>query len=396
MPKLLQINISVNRGSTGKIAEQIGALAMSCGWESYVAYANYNINSKSHTYKIRGKYDKLFHQAESFLFDRHGLGSKKATLNLIKYIESINPDIIHLHNIHGYFVNYKILFSYLKKIKKPIVWTLHDCWTMTGHCSHFVTANCHRWETECYDCPLKHEYPKSLFVDRCKKNFSEKKLSFTGLDNLTVVSVSEWLNAIVSKSYLSYSKKVVIHNGIDLNLFKPSIAKNQEGKFSIISVASLWNEDKGLNDFIKLRRMLPMEYSIILVGLTEKQIHKLPEGICGICRTENQQALVDLYSSSNVLVNATYADSFPTVNLEALASGTPVITYKTGGSPEAVDDKTGIVVEQGNIRALADAIIKMKNMPLSSIDCRERAISQFDNSKCFRKYIDLYNSILNV
>lgn len=395
MHKLLQINISINRGSTGKIAEQIGLLAREHGWDCYVAYGNFNINSKLKTYRFRTTWDKRLHQAESFLLDRQGLGSRSSTKGLVEYIKQLQPDIIHLHNIHGYYINYPILFDFLKEYGKPVVWTLHDCWTMTGHCTHFVTANCNKWKTVCHDCPLLRDYPSSLFVDRSRQNYKEKKKAFTGLSNLTMIPVSDWLADFVRESYLSYAKIKTIHNGIDLNLFKPSCKKGHiNGTFNILSVANVWNEDKGLGDFTKLRKLLPSEYKITLVGLKPKQLEKLPEGIIGICRTENQQALVDLYSKSDVLANVTYADTFPTVNLEALACGTPVITYKTGGSPEAIDEKTGVVVEQGNVEAMAKAIMCMKENPLSSTDCRIRAEECFDKDKCFEEYIHLYNVLL--
>lgn len=394
MPKLLVINVSINRGSTGKIAEQIGNKAQNHGWDCYVGYGNFNLGSKMKAFHISSKWYKRLHAVESRLLDNHGLSSRLATKRFIKHIEIIQPDIIHIHNVHGYYINYKILFDFLKLYGKPVVWTLHDCWSFTGHCSHFVTADCDRWKTGCHDCPLRKEYPASAFLDRSRKNYEQKKEAFNGLKSLTIVPVSQWLGNLVGESFLSGNEIKVIHNGIDLNVFKPSAPKVKDGKFRVISVSSVWTVDKGLRDFKKLREILPQEYEITLVGLKPDQLKLLPEGVTGIMRTDSVQKLADLYSQSDVLVNATYADTFPTVNLEALACGTPVITYNTGGSPEAIDEKTGIVVEQGNVGKLAEAIIRMRKNPLSPKDCRERAERLFDKDKCFEEYMELYNKLI--
>lgn len=393
MPKLLVINVSINRGSTGKIAEQIGNKAQSHGWDCYVGYGNFNLGSKMKAFHISSKWYKRLHAIESRLFDNHGLSSRLTTHRFIKYIKKVQPDVIHIHNVHGYYINYKILFDFLKSYGKPVVWTLHDCWSFTGHCSHFVTVNCDRWKAGCHDCPLRGEYPASAFRDRSKKNYEDKKKAFNGLKSLTIVPVSQWLGDFVAESFLSGNDIRVIHNGIDLNMFKPSAPKVKDGKFRVLSVSSVWNADKGLKDFQKLRECLPDDYEITLVGLKPEQLKLLPEGVIGITRTDSVQKLAELYSQSDVLINATYADTFPTVNLEALACGTPVITYKTGGSPEAIDEKTGIVVEQGNVGKLAEAIIRMRKNPLSPKDCRERAERLFDKDKCFEEYMELYKNL---
>lgn len=393
MPKLLQINTSVNRGSTGKITEQIGSLAIANGWDSYVAYGNYNIGSKSKTYKIRGILDLKIHQIKSFLWDKHGLASTNATLRLISYISRIEPDIIHLQNIHGYYLNYEVLFRFLKRYGKPVVWTLHDCWAFTGHCTYFTNPQCDKWKVHCHKCPRLSTYPASIWVDRSYKNYTLKKELFTNLDNLTIVPVSYWLDSLLDSSFLRFKRRIVIHNGIDLHNFH-IINNNKSSSFRIIGVANRWDSRKGLQDFIKLRGLLPNEYQILLVGLSSSQIKKLPKGIIGITRTENQQALAKLYAESNVFVNPTYEDNFPTTNIEALASGIPVITYDTGGSPEAIESDTGIVIPVGEVSLLADAIVKIKNNPVSQKLCRKRALNNYDKDTCFYKYIDLYNSLL--
>lgn len=396
MPKLLQINVTSNWGSTGKIAEQIGLCAMSCGWKSYIAYGRMMNPSKSQLIKIDTKLENYAHYTEQLLFDDEGLGSRFATKRLISKIWQINPDIIQLHNIHDHYLNYKILFEYLNKTNTKVVWTFHDCWAFTGHCFHFVQKNCNRWKTICHDCPLKNEYPKTI-LDRSSKNFKLKRHLFGDCKNLTIVPASYWMSDFVKQSFLKDKRIEVIHNGVDLNMYRSCGEKpsTKDGKFRILAVSSVWNAGKGEFDIYKLRKVLSeVEYEITMAGLSYDQINSLPSGIKGIQRTQNINELVKLYSESDVLINPTYADTFPTVNLEALACGTPVITYNTGGSPEAIDERTGVVVEQGNVEALAETIRNMKNHPLSSEDCRKRAEELFDKDKCYEKYIRLYEKLL--
>lgn len=394
---LLQINITANWGSTGKIAEQVGLCAMEHGWESYIAYGRWCNPSKSHLIKVGNKLDMYMHYGEQRIRDNEGLCSRSATKRLIKRICEINPDVVQLHNIHDHYLNYKLLFEYLNKTDIKVVWTLHDCWAFTGHCFHFVTKNCDRWKTGCFECPLKNEYPKT-FYDRSKEHWLLKKELFTRCKNLFIVSVSDWIANFVKESFLKEKQIQVIKNGIDLNVFKPSISLNLSDpnrKFKILAVSSVWYPDKGELDIYKLHEMLSEDQiEITMVGLSAEQQKKIPKGIIGIQRTQNLQELVQLYSNADVLINPTYADTFPTVNLEALACGTPVITYRTGGSPEAIDEKTGVVIEQGDVNGLVNAIRMMKDNPLSSSDCRKRAKECFDKDKCFEKYVELYKTII--
>jgi len=395
MPKLLQINITANWGSTGKIAESIGLASMDAGWESYIAYGRWCNPSKSHLIKIGGRFDMYFHFAEQRIRDNEGLCSRGATRKLIAQIEEIRPDIVQLHNIHDHYLNYRILFEYLNKTDIKVVWTFHDCWAFTGHCFHFVTKDCMRWQTGCHDCPMKNVLPKT-FLDNSNEHYELKKQLFGGNKNLTIVPCSDWMAGFVKQSFLKDKRIEVIKNGVDLKVFKPAVNDNANHNFGILAVSSVWNEDKGLSDIYKLREMLPENYWITIVGLTRKQVEALPSGIVGIERTQNVQELVKLYSDANILINPTYADTFPTVNLEALACGTPVVTYKTGGSPEAIDDKTGIVVEQGDIEAMADAIkaICEDDETQYAMACRKRAEECFDKEANYEKYIRLYEGLL--
>ena len=393
MPKLLQINVDSALFSCGKICEEISKVSQSEGWDTYIAYARDHKDGVNKEIKIGSMMDVYLHWAEQRIFDNEGLCSRRATRDLVRRIKEIAPDIIHLHDIHDHYLNYKILFEYLSKIETPVVWTQHDCWNITGHCYHFVSKNCERWKTGCYDCPLIHEYPNNL-LDRSTKNFLQKKESFNSKDNLTIVSCSHWLDGFIGESLFRGKRHDVIHNGVDTDIFFP--AKSKGKKFTILGVAMPWSAAKGFDDFIKLRGLLPENmFDIIMVGLSKTQLSKIPSGIIGIERTHNVEELVDLYSSSDVLVNTTYADNFPTVNIEALACGTPVVTYNTGGSPEAIDEKTGVVVEQGDVEAIAKVVIEMRNKPLLSSDCRQRAVKLFNKEDCFRKYTSLYNQLLS-
>lgn len=402
MLKLLQINSVANWGSTGKIAEQIGAVAIREGWDSYIAYGRDfgQITSASSLIRIGTNYDNKIHFIKSKIFDNQGLSSVNATNKFIKKIIDINPDIIHLHNIHGYYINYKILFLFLKDFGKPVVWTLHDCWAFTGHCAYFDLVDCLKWKTKCRACPNTRNYPSSIFWDNSSFNFKLKKKLFTSIPNLTLVPVSEWLENLVKESFLRDLDVQVIHNGIDVSVFRPidSDLRHEmglENKFLILGVASkAFKGRKGFDDFITLANKIPNTFRIIMVGLSDNELLQIPSNIIGLKRTKNQEELAMYYSMADVFINPTYSDNFPTTNLEALACGTPVITYQTGGSPEAIDRNSGIVVEKGNIDDLYKAILMIKNNPLSRLYCRERAYNLFNKDKCFREYIDLYYRIL--
>ena len=397
MVRLLQINVVANSGSHGRIVEEIGRLAIDRGWESYVAYGRYAKTSSSHLVRIGNMWDERLHAIESRLLDNHGLASKHATRVLIEKIISIQPDIIHLHNIHGYYINYPILFQFLVAYNKPVVWTLHDCWPFTGHCTHFEYERCYKWKVFCHDCQFKNVYPSSLFLERSKRNYEFKKKYFTSLDNLTLIPVSDWLGGHLKESFLRNQKIQVVHNGIDINTFKPIDVNREEDRFELLGVASNWKMRKGLPDIIELRKILPSNYHITIIGLSKKEIVNLPIGITGVERTNNVEELVHYYNKADVLVNPTYEDNFPTINLEALACGTPVITYRTGGSPEAVDDKTGLVIDQGKVMDLANGVEMICTEPNKyerRMLCRERAERLYNQKDCYKAYIELYKSLI--
>lgn len=402
--KLLQINTVVNSGSTGRIAEDIGQLCIANGWSSYIAYGRNTRKSASELIKIGTRCDVYHHVSITRLIDSHGLGSKKATVKFIKQIKKINPDIIHLHNIHGYYLNIKILFEYLSTLDKPIVWTLHDCWPLTGHCCYFDYIKCNKWKTGCYKCPQIKRYPASLFIDRSKHNYLLKKQLFNCAKKITIVPVSNWLNEILNQSFLSYFHTKVIHNGIDISIFNISLNRLNlrcgmgiNDKFVILGVASVWDKRKGLGDFIQLSKLLSKEYQIVLVGLSDKQLKIIPSNVIGIKHTDSIKQLADLYSAADVFLNPTFEDNFPTTNLEALACGTPVITYNTGGSIEAVSTGTGFIVEKGDLQGVVNAVnlVKENGKSFYEQSCRKRAESFFNKDDRFNEYIKLYNQLLN-
>lgn len=392
MLKLLQINICSNIYSTGKICEDIAKVAQRKGWLTYIAYGNSCRPSISKEYRIAGKWNKYLHYLENYFFDREGLSSRIPTTRLVRWINKISPDIILLHNLHDHYLNYPILFKYLAKFDRPVIWVQHDCWSYTGGCMYHDLYNCEKWRNGCKgECPNK----RALIGNKSELQFLLKREFFSKVKDLTLVSVSDWLGDLLKQSFHKDRRIQTIHNGIDISRFKPFPKLPSDKKFKILGVAAVWDARKGLADFLKLRIILSDEYEITLVGLTQRQVEELPDGIKGITRTSNIKEMVRLYSDADVFVNPTYSDNFPTTNLEALACGTPVITYKTGGSPEAIDDNTGIVIKQGDIDSLAHAIVNLKDNPLSSELCRKRAERYFDKDKCFDEYIRLFETLLS-
>lgn len=400
MPTLLQINVTANWGSTGKIAEQIGLCAMAHGWKSYIAYGRMMNPSKNRLIKIGTKLDVYEHYTESKFLDNEGLASRRATKKFLKKVDEIKPDIVHLHNIHDHYVNYRLLFKYLAEKKIPTVWTQHDQWATTGHCMYNV-CGCERWKEECHDCPLSKWYS----LDCSRRNYRLKKKLLAEIPSLTIVPVSDWLGNNIRQSHLKNRTIEIIHNGIDIHMFNPqpiNKARKHYGieisKILILGVSSIWNNDKGLDDFIALSRN--DDFVVMLVGLSQEQVKLLKSekysgcNLVPISRTQNQQELAKIYSMADVFVNLTYADMFPTVNLEALACGTPVVTYRTGGSPEAVDEKTGVEVNQGDVEGVAEAVRKIKKHPLLAENCRKRVEENFDKGRCFEEYLKLYSRIL--
>lgn len=388
--KVFQINSVCGVGSTGRIAVDLKHYLEQQGHECRIAYGR-GFYNESGCVCFSSKKEFLLHTALSRVTDRQGFYSKKATKRLIRQIKTFSPDVIHLHNVHGYYLNLPLLFGFLAEYNRPVVWTLHDCWVFTGHCAHFDFIGCDKWLTGCNHCPQKAEYPASLLFDQSAKNYLQKKQLFTALNKVHFVTPSLWLANLARRSFLKDKDIRTIHNGVDLNIFHPTtgnfVAQNKlEGKKIVLGVTNIWNDRKGLSDFIKLSTLLPENYQIVLVGLTEEQQKNLPKNILGITRTENAQKLAEIYSAAYVFVNPTYEDNYPTTNLEALSCHTPVITYRTGGSPESVTENSGFVVEKGDINGLIDAINRIDTLT-------EFSTVETNLENVYKEYLKLYEEV---
>lgn len=313
---------------------------------------------------------------------------------LIKKIKRFNPDIIHLHNLHSEYINIPMLFDYIKQSHIRTVMTLHDCWTMTGGCAHFALQNCNKWKTGCFDCRIYRDYPTS-WKDNTRKMYALKKKWFTSVEKLDVITPSNWLGDVVKHSFMGSYPIHVIHTGINLDVFKPTESDFRkcngiEDKKIVLGVAFGWGYKKGLDVFVKLAEELTNDYQIVLVGTDDIVDNQLPANIISIHRTENQQELSKIYSAADVFVNPTREEVLGLVNIEALACGTPVITFRAGGSPECVDKSCGVVVDIDDINGMRNSIMTIcKDRPFSSESCQTFAI-HFDQQKVFNQYVDVY------
>ena len=357
--RILIINVTCGFGSTGRICTDIADELIEQNHDVMIAYGRGNVPNRfsSRSIRIGSQFRTRVNALMCRLFDNDGFASKKQTRKFLKWAETYNPDIVWLHNLHGYYINVPLLFNWLKgRASTQIKWTLHDCWAFTGHCCYFDFVGCKKWTNGCYECPAKREYPKSILADCSRENYLKKKGAFTGLKNMTIITPSFWLAGLVKQSFLKEYDVTVVNNKIDRSIFKPTAndfrrVYGLEDKKIVLGVASPWSERKGLKDFVLLSAMLDNTYSIVLVGLSKKQIKELPNSILGFERTNSLIELAKIYSSADVFVNTTYEDNYPTVNLESQACGTPCITYDTGGSIESVPPQN--VVEKGNIQMLA-------------------------------------------
>ncbi len=399
--KVLQINVTANVGSTGRIAGEIGDVVLSGTWESYIAYGRSSRPGNSSQISIGGKASHWLHGLESRLLDRHGLASAGATRRFLKRVEEISPDIVHLHNIHGYYLNYPLLFDYLVQKDIPVVWTLHDCWPFTGHCCYYTSEQCAKWKTGCERCPLLSSYPASLGIDRSYRNYRDKKRRFTSPGRMTIVCVSEWLTREVQQSFLNKYPVRTISNGVDTKVFSPGkedlrAKYGYNDEFIILGVANVWDRRKGLEDFIRLSGLLSEDERLMLVGLTPSQLETLPPHIRGIGRTEDVEELAGIYSLADVHVSLSDQETFGLTIAESLACGTPAVVYDTTACPEVISEDTGMAVPLHDIAGVAEAIRKIKQRGKSSYTkaCRKRALDKYDKDVKYREYIRLYEQML--
>lgn len=396
--KLLQLNVTANWGSTGKIAEGIGLCAMDRGWESAIAYGRMMNPSKSQLIKVGTRADVYAHYARNKILDGEGLGSRRATLRFIKQIEAYAPDIIHLHNLHDHWINYPVLLDFLKSSNSRVVWTFHDCWPFTGGCCHFVHLPCNNWRNNCSECSVRRTVWHNQVANYKLKTKLIKELG----DNLTIISVSRWLDSLVAETQFSDMDHRFIYNGVDTSLFYPRNTDSVDRKYSLcgkrvlLGVSSAWPGYKGLKDYIALRRHLPEDFVIILVGVTASQIKSLPAGIIGIPRTNNVDELAALYSRVDAVLSLSKAETFGLTLVEGRACGTPSIGYADTAIKELLTPDVGIAVSPGNIDGLVRAAIDIADgsIKFDPVHCRETVKEHFDQHKQYNKYIDLYEEIL--
>lgn len=389
--KIVQIN-TFSYKAAGNIMMNLHKAMLEQGIDSYVVWGRGRKAENDHEYYMDDDIGVKTHGVYTRITDMHGFASKRATVKLLNWIDNIHPDIIHLHCIHGYYINVELLFSYIKKNNIKVVWTQHDCWAFTGHCAYFDAVGCNKWKTGCHDCEQLATYPASKVMDNSKWNWEKKKELFTGLD-ITIVTPCKWLAELMKDSFLGAYPTEVIYNGIDTTVFKPTESDFKkkygiEGKKIILGVAGEWTERKGLKDFVALDQLIDHDkYQIVVVGVNTNQQRSLPDTIISIGRTENVQELVEIYSASTVYFNPTYEDNFPTTNLEALACGTPVITYNTGGSAECITHN-GFVIKQGDLENVIADIGKIDNSLNVQMD------KLFDKNTMINEYISLYGETL--
>lgn len=395
--RIMQVN-SVPYGSTGRIMFALADCANQAGHTVFCTTGFSWHRAKHSNYFLTSDiFEKELHTVLAKYTGYNGHFSHHATKKLIRFLETYRPDVLHLHNLHGWYLNLPMLFHYIKANDIPVVWTLHDCWAFTGQCAHFLFVGCDKWRTSCGSCPQKEQYPQS-WIDRSKYLLEEKKSLFTGIKNLTIVTPSQWLAELAQQSFLNEYPVQVIPNGIDLEIFcpqGPGIRQQLglEGRRIVLGVSLGWNKRKGLDTFIELSQRLSAEYQIILVGTDERTDKILPSNILSFHRTHDCAELAALYSAADVFVNPTREDTFPTVNLEALACGTPVITFDCGGSPECIDVHSGSVIPVGDITAMQQEIERICTAhPYSETACRERA-KGFHADGQFKQYVDLYQAV---
>jgi glycosyltransferase involved in cell wall biosynthesis len=404
--KVIQINLVANLWSTGKIAADIGEAVIAEGGESHLAYGLEYKDCNSKLIQItKNEFRwKIHYYLFSTILDLPGWGSWFETKMLIRKIKKIKPDIIHLHHIYWAILNINVLFHYLKEANIPVIWTFHDCWAFTGGCSHFTSLNCDKWKTQCHNCPRFIKKSKvNNIIDNSRFNYNHKKRIFNNIPNMTITTVSEWLESLVKESYLSSNQIKVIYNGINTDVFYPrkdteSIRKKYGIKkgFVILGVASNWGKLKGLFDFMKLRKILTKDYSIILIGLTEAQVESLPEGIIGIERTSDQNELAALYSIADVVLSLSSEETFGLTPIEGFACGTPAIVYNNTSLPELITSEVGLVAETGNVEQVKLAIleIKRKGKAEYTFACRQHALNLYKREDMARNYLNLYKELL--
>lgn len=391
--KVVQINVTCGTGSTGKICADISRLLADIDIENYIIYSGKKGDFPL-GFSCCGAKEVKYQALCSHLFGLYGFNSKQITTRILKKLDEIAPDIVHLHNLHGHNCNLGMLLDYLREHHIKTFWTFHDCWSFTAYCTHFAMDKCNKWIDGCHDCHRYREY--SFFFDRSRELYNKKKTASEGLD-LTIITPSQWLSDLVKQSFFKDYPVKVINNGIDLGIFKPTPSdfRKMRGiptdKYIVLGVAFGWEKRKGLDVFIELSKRLDKEkFQLVLVGTDKKIDKQLPSNIISIHRTQNQRELAEIYTAADIFANPTREEVFGLVNVEALACGTPGVTFDAGGSPECYDDTCGSVVPCDNIDAMEKEIVRIcKQNPYSAENCIRHA-QIFDKNKKYEEYIELY------
>lgn len=393
--KIVQVNSVYGIGSTGKIVQELSRAMSKNNIDNYVACAKKQ-DGLSNCILLTNWFNMKLNILKTRIFGKHGFYSKSETKKLIVFLEQFKPNIIHLHNIHGHYLNIKLLFNYLSMHPDiKVVWTLHDCWSFTGHCAHFDFIGCKKWKVLCKGCPQLKEYPKSLIFDRSEESFLEKRDLFNSVKNMRIITPSSWLCALLKQSFLKKCEVITIKNGIDLGLFKhiDSIIKTKLGlgdKQIILAVAMGFGERKGFSFYIELAKMLPLDFQIVMVGVNKYQCKSLPKNITPLLKTDSVRELVELYSVADVFVNMTLEDTFPTVNMESVACGTPVVTWDTGGCSEQICKEIGFVVKKYDLMETYKKICYVIEHKKEFDKCRQYAENHFNKDDMIKKYLELY------
>ena len=357
--KVLFINSVCGIGSTGRICTDLAQQLEAEGNEVKIAYGRKGTvpqQFQKYAVRIGTDFDCKMHAIQTRLFD---------TQEFLKWAEEYKPDLLWLHNLHGYYINVEMLFDWIKKHPEmQVKWTLHDCWAFTGHCSHFTMVKCEQWKSHCSYCSQLRRYPACFAMSSVSKNFERKRKAFTGVKNMTLITPSKWLADLTRESFLKDYPVEVRYNTIDTTIFKPTPSNFREryglqDKIIVLGVANVWEDRKGLFDFYKLAEMLDDWYAIVLVGLNEKQIDDLPKNVHGIQRTNSPQELATIYTAADVFVNPSVEETFGMTPVEAQACGTPSIVYE-GTACEEVARQNGNTVVPQDIKALYEAITGQK------------------------------------
>lgn len=360
--KYLFINSVAGIGSTGRIVAETCRSLQQQGHQCVIAYGRDKANCDDiETVCIGSPLDYKIHGVLNRITDRHGFYSRKATGKFLNWVREYDPDVVWLHNIHGYYLHLGLLFGYLKESGKRVKWTLHDCWAFTGHCAYFDFAGCEKWKTGCHDCPQKKEYPATMLLDNSRRNYEDKKRLFTGLADVQLYVPSQWLADRVKQSFLGRYPVEVVYNTVNTDIFKPTpgaFRENHglEGKKIALGVASVWDRRKGLEDFVTLAGKLPENWRIVLVGLTDSQAEKMPSNVICIPRTNSPRELAEIYTAADVFVNLSVEETFGMTTLEALKCGTRPIVYAGTACEEVVNQFGGTAVARFDWEALLKAM----------------------------------------